>query len=304
MFCWNDNDDDIQQQQQQPHANRLFAVAIAVSAFPLVAFLYAVVVWFSYSFYREIRWSHPSSLRSISVRGVLVLISWLVGTVGVRHACGVCRVAATSDTSTDSDAIPACLAGTTLVLAVLFAIASIRLALNTRRIHVVGVDVDNNGGRLPSFLGGGGQAQAPLEGKLVVVTGANNGIGKETARLLAARGATVAMLCRNPFRAKKAMQDIREHQSVLRNKNSSSNSSSNNSNAVRLIRKDQLVFVPIDLTDFGSIRQAAKAIQQHLQLRSEKSQKQEFVDALVCNAGAYRIVLHRIVLHRIVLYCA
>jgi len=210
---------------------------------------------------------------------VLVLVSWSAA-VGVGHACGVCR--RTSDIDNDSGIdIPSCLAGTTLVVAGLFAIGSIRLALNTRRIHVVGVDVEvdtdgsgnGNTNRLPSFLGGG----KTLEGKLVVVTGANNGIGKETARLLAAQGATVAMLCRNASRANKAMQDIREHPSVLRN--------DTNNNTVGLIRKDQLVFVPIDLTDFGSIRQASKIIQQHLQLRSEKSQKPEFIDALVCNAG-------------------
>jgi NAD(P)-dependent dehydrogenase (short-subunit alcohol dehydrogenase family) len=47
-----------------------------------------------------------------------------------------------------------------------------------------------------------------LENKLCVVTGANSGIGKETARSLAADGAYVIMICRNKKRAENARQEI------------------------------------------------------------------------------------------------
>lgn len=47
-----------------------------------------------------------------------------------------------------------------------------------------------------------------LDGKVAIVTGANSGIGFETAANLARRGATVIMACRNSERASNARQEI------------------------------------------------------------------------------------------------
>ncbi|GCB73582.1 hypothetical protein scyTo_0002662 [Scyliorhinus torazame] len=49
-----------------------------------------------------------------------------------------------------------------------------------------------------------------LSGKVVIVTGANSGIGYETARSLALHGAQVVLACRNRARASEATQKILE----------------------------------------------------------------------------------------------
>jgi NAD(P)-dependent dehydrogenase (short-subunit alcohol dehydrogenase family) len=49
-----------------------------------------------------------------------------------------------------------------------------------------------------------------MKGKIVMITGANSGIGKETARMLAERGATIIMLCRNKERGEAALQELKE----------------------------------------------------------------------------------------------
>ena len=45
---------------------------------------------------------------------------------------------------------------------------------------------------------------------IVVITGANSGIGKATSIELAKTGAVIIMLCRNKERGEEALQDVRE----------------------------------------------------------------------------------------------
>ena len=58
--------------------------------------------------------------------------------------------------------------------------------------------------------GGWCSSQARLDGKTVVITGCNTGIGKITALDMSKRGAKVLMLCRNTSKANIAAAEIRE----------------------------------------------------------------------------------------------
>jgi len=47
-----------------------------------------------------------------------------------------------------------------------------------------------------------------MRGRVVVITGANSGIGKELATYAAAKGAKVIMMCRSVERGEAALQEI------------------------------------------------------------------------------------------------
>ncbi|KAJ8336728.1 hypothetical protein SKAU_G00379480 [Synaphobranchus kaupii] len=91
-----------------------------------------------------------------------------------------------------------------------------------------------------------------LDGKTVIITGANTGIGKETTKDLAKRGARIIMACRDMEKAEAAQKEIIED--------------SRNQNIV--IRK-------LNLADTKSVREFAEVI--------NKEEKQ--VNILINNAG-------------------
>lgn len=102
------------------------------------------------------------------------------------------------------------------------------------------------------FAGGVCRSKARLDGKTVIITGANTGIGKETAIDLASRGAKVILACRDVMRAERAATDIMKK--------------SNNQNVVVKI---------LDLASLDSIRKFANNI--------NKSEPK--IDILINNAG-------------------
>ncbi|XP_043843240.1 retinol dehydrogenase 12 [Dromiciops gliroides] len=102
------------------------------------------------------------------------------------------------------------------------------------------------------FAGGVCTSTVQLPGKVVVVTGANTGIGKETAKELARRGARVYIACRDVLKGESAASEI------------------------RAATKNQQVFVrKLDLSDTKSIRAFAEGF-----LAEEKK-----LHILINNAG-------------------
>ncbi|MFW9875426.1 MAG: SDR family oxidoreductase [Candidatus Thorarchaeota archaeon] len=49
-----------------------------------------------------------------------------------------------------------------------------------------------------------------MHGKIIMITGANSGIGKETAKVLGEKGATIIMICRSKERGEAALIELKE----------------------------------------------------------------------------------------------
>lgn len=79
-------------------------------------------------------------------------------------------------------------------------------------------------------------AMPDLSGKTALVTGANSGLGLETVRGLAARGAHVLLACRGADKAQRAIEQLREQNPVAR-----------------------LEFIALDLSSLASVRDCAAA---------------------------------------------
>jgi NAD(P)-dependent dehydrogenase (short-subunit alcohol dehydrogenase family) len=109
---------------------------------------------------------------------------------------------------------------------------------------------DRTGFRIHSLAFRTDDLDVDLSDRRCLITGANSGIGYQTALALADLGAEVALLCRNRERAEQATQEIREQTGNSR-----------------------VFFEPVDVSDLGSIRAAAARLAPHP------------VDVLVHNAG-------------------
>jgi len=93
-------------------------------------------------------------------------------------------------------------------------------------------------------------------GRTAIVTGGNGGIGLEAARMLAAKGARIVLACRNPDKAKAAV-DALGH----------------------TVPGAQVEVLPLDLADLASVREFARAY----------AVKHARLDLLVNNAGVMAI---------------
>jgi NAD(P)-dependent dehydrogenase (short-subunit alcohol dehydrogenase family) len=103
----------------------------------------------------------------------------------------------------------------------------------------------------------------PLDGKVAVVTGANSGLGLETARALARRGARVVLACRSPEKARAAEREV----------------------VAAAPSPGAVLSLPLDLADLASVAAFAEAF------RKEHA----VLDLLVNNAGVMAVPLRRTV---------
>ena len=87
-------------------------------------------------------------------------------------------------------------------------------------------------------------SKVKLDGKTVIVTGSNTGIGKETAKDLTNRGARVIMACRNLEKANIAAEDIR-----------------------KFIKNGSIRVMKLDLASFASVRKFADEVSVFLDWR-------------------------------------
>ena len=97
-------------------------------------------------------------------------------------------------------------------------------------------------------------------GRTILITGANSGLGLESAKALVARGARVVMACRNPERGEAAVIDVSE---------------SGDGTAELVV---------LDLTDLASVRRAAAEVRERTGNR---------LDVLMNNAGVMATPLQR-----------
>ncbi|KAG9265173.1 dehydrogenase/reductase SDR family member 13-like [Astyanax mexicanus] len=98
------------------------------------------------------------------------------------------------------------------------------------------------------------KSKAKLDGKTVIVTGSNTGIGRETAVDLARRGARVILACRSQSRGEAALAIVK-----------------------RESRSSNVVFMQLDLASLKSVRSFAETF-----LKTESR-----LDILINNAGVY-----------------
>ena len=108
--------------------------------------------------------------------------------------------------------------------------------------------------------GGVCRSQARLDGKTVIITGANTGIGLETAVDLAKRNARVILACRSVERGEKAAVEVRKRSG-----------------------NDNVVFRQLDLASLDSVRKFSGKI----------IEEEPRIDILINNAGIHRPLISR-----------
>lgn len=104
-------------------------------------------------------------------------------------------------------------------------------------------------------IGQDGADGVDLTGKVVVITGANSGLGQQVATYVAAKGAKLYMLCRSEQKAQAARTEIMS--------------------AARVTDESLVQIVQVDVGELDQVRTAAATLRE----------KESSIHCLVCNAG-------------------
>lgn len=103
-----------------------------------------------------------------------------------------------------------------------------------------------------NLISGWVSSNSSLKGKIFIITGANTGLGYETAKHLVNRGAIVIMACRSEEKCKEAIKKIRE-----------------------FTKEGEMIYLELDLASFESIKKFARQIKEEYPV----------FDCLINNAG-------------------
>jgi len=156
----------------------LMASQILVIGVPLLNWIYAVSIQVFLAMWNECSWIHvikPIILHWLwlSLTCIIVLLTHFYDPTGqIQHILF-------------------------WTLAILFILVSIYTVPHLRKVYILGPNpcIQTN--------------KHSMKGKVILITGANTGIGKETTRILVHHfGATVIMACRNEVKAREAREDI------------------------------------------------------------------------------------------------
>ncbi len=207
--------------------NLLYCLLIAFP--PALSTLYIVSVQAFNAGWHECSWCHLA--KPISLRVALLVVA--IAILATMHYPNNEEIPEDSETdSSNSNPQRAY-----LLPSILMPILSVLSIYRTRKLFVQGPK--------PKFKN--------MDGKVCLITGANAGIGKETARQLLEMGATVIMACRSEQRAKDAKEDILS--SMKQDKKQNDDMTLLHKGTAKSV-KERLLFLECDVSNFDSVRKA------------------------------------------------
>jgi NAD(P)-dependent dehydrogenase (short-subunit alcohol dehydrogenase family) len=220
---------------------------------PILSLIYSISVQCFLSGWHECPWN--AHIGSITLR-VTVLVLFLAISLGLSTNPNNYKNDKNDITHHPSQAF--------MIPCILSTLIGIILIYRTRKIYITGPK-PNILYHAKTSTAAAATAADKQRSKVIFITGANTGIGKETARLLLTSGATVIMACRSEQRAREAMEDILASSLKPKRKwtfpftsESTSESTLESDKLTQSVptARQRLLFLPCDVSDYDSVRKA------------------------------------------------